>query len=454
MRIAHITDLHLRHHLPGSAPDNTRRSRRSLELLREALQQARRHGADLVALTGDLLDVPAWLARPVPGFIHDPAAFWQQAALRDYQLLRNVLEDSGLPYMVLPGDTDDPMLMAQVFPREDEVRDMSGFRIVSFSDCLYQGRTPRRFLSPRMRWKQLLADQSSPPQIHLQHYLMQDPPGDSQPDVTRQAVGACYEEAPSMLRAITAAGPRVHLMLSGHHHPGTLLSRVEQTWFSAGTALCNWPHRWRMIEVNAGTTPIVTEHEICGSRPRRPVVFLDRDGVINDLPAFYAGPDRMRLLPQTGAAVAALNRVGWAVVVITAQSGVGNGNQPPEIVDATHDVMHRLLAEHGAWVDAIFYSMSAGPDAVLPQYTDLSEAKPNPTLLFRAAEQLHLDLRGAWMVGDRVTDVQTGLNAGVQPMLVRTGLGTTAEAKLHEGNLRAIVVDDLAQAVARIIQES
>jgi histidinol-phosphate phosphatase family protein len=445
MRIAHITDLHLRHHLPGWAPGNARRSREAADLLSAALREARTGGADLVALTGDLLNCPRWLRWPIPGFTLDPAEPWRQATLRDYQLIRRLLDDSGLPYLVTPGECDDPEAMAQVFPLDEHVHDVSGFRVVRFCDCWFEGRVPRRFIPARALWRQMLADAQSPPQIHLQHYPMTPTPGDEP--------GDRYAEADSMLAAMDDAAATVRLCLGGHRDAGSDLVQRGRTSYSTAPALCVWPHRWRMVELtDAGVT--CSDHALAGAPQRRRVVFLDRDGVINDLAAFNAGPERMALLPRTAGAIARLRQAGLVIVVISAQGGVGVGNLPPSIVDATNDVMHRLLAQAGTQVDSVYYSVGAGDHAVLPEFTDLRDAKPNPTLLLRAAEELHLDLATAWMVGDRVTDVQTAHHAGVQPVLVRTGQGAVAQTQLAEKGLSAAVVDDLADAADVILSRT
>ena len=57
----------------------------------------------------------------------------------------------------------------------------------------------------------------------------------------------------------------------------------------------------------------------------RPAVFLDRDGVVIEDAHYLGSPDRVRLVPGAGEAIAALNRAGWLVVIVTNQSGVGRG---------------------------------------------------------------------------------------------------------------------------------
>jgi histidinol-phosphate phosphatase family protein len=442
MRIAHITDLHLRHHLPGTASLNARRSRQMATLFAEALRQARQQGADLVALTGDLLDVPSWLTSPVPGFLMDEPDTWRAAAASDYQLLREMLDECGLPYLVLPGNHDDPSLMGRVFDLRSDTRDVAGHRIARFCDYEHEGHVPRRYVPSRDLFDALMADDSGLPQVHLQHYVITPELNEGYPHT--------YGESAWLRRQIAASG-RVRLCLSGHYHAGTDLIQESGTWFATTPAFCVWPFRWRMYDI-AGDTVTMQPMQQEQSPPSRPVVFLDRDGVINDLPSYRAGVERMRLLPGSGEAVARMQQAGLAQVVITSQSCIGYGIVPEAIVQATHDRMHRLLAEYGGAVDAVYYSQGGGEQAVLPRYVDESDAKPRPTLLLRAAEQLHLDLGHACMVGDRLTDVQTAVNAGITPILVRTGYGARHEAAVRQQHGEAIVVDDLAAAVETILR--
>ncbi len=440
MRIAQITDLHLRHHQPGTAGVNARRSREMPRRFAQALAEAKRQGADLVAVTGDLLDMPGWVMRPGRGFVWDDPAPWMATAEADYRLVKELLDGSGMRYVVLPGNHDLPELMWQVFGRGEDVFDLRGHRIVRFCDEEHECHIARRFLEERRRFDAVLADEQSPPQVHLQHYVLT-------PELN-QGYPHTYAEGQELTRRV-GAGP-VRLCLSGHYHRGTPLMREGNATFAVGPAFCQWPFPWRMYELGAGGV-LMQEHVLEKERgPKRPVVFLDRDGVINDLPSYRTGAEAMRLIPGSGRAIARLNAAGYAVVVITAQSAVGCGYVTEGVVIGVHDKMMRLLAEEGAEVDGIYFSTAAGEKAILERYRDKALCKPQPALLHRAVEELNLTLEGGWMVGDRVTDLQTAVAAGVRPVLVRTGDGQKTEARgdWPEG---VVVEEDLAGAVGRIL---
>ena len=119
MRIAQITDLHLRHFLPGTCPVTARLGRMMPDLLPQALEQIKKQQVDVLVVTGDLLDVPGWVENLPRGFEVDDNQLWAEAAAKDYRLIKKMLDDSRLEYMVLPGNHDLPQAMWQVFDQKD-----------------------------------------------------------------------------------------------------------------------------------------------------------------------------------------------------------------------------------------------------------------------------------------------------------------------------------------------
>ncbi len=156
---------------------------------------------------------------------------------------------------------------------------------------------------------------------------------------------------------------------------------------------------------------------------KRPAVFLDRDGTINEQMGYINHIDRFVLLPGVAAAIGRLNRAGLAVVVVTNQSGLARGYFPPQLLDEVHDRMIRELAVQGASLDGI-YVCPHHPEAKEPQYRRRCDCrKPRTGLIRQAARELNLDLERSFMVGDRWSDLKCAVRAGVCPVLVLTGYG-------------------------------
>ena len=158
--------------------------------------------------------------------------------------------------------------------------------------------------------------------------------------------------------------------------------------------------------------------------PKRPAVFLDRDGTINEEMGYINHLSRFRLLPEAAPAIRRLNEAGLPVVVVTNQSGVARGYFPSSFVDEVLRHLKDLLAQSGARVDAI-YTCQHAPDA------GCSCRKPKPGLLMQAARDLNLDLSRSYLVGDRYADIETAANAGVRGILVLTGYGLGEYEQFH-----------------------
>jgi D-glycero-D-manno-heptose 1,7-bisphosphate phosphatase len=153
----------------------------------------------------------------------------------------------------------------------------------------------------------------------------------------------------------------------------------------------------------------------------RPAVFLDRDGTIIEHVHYLSDPRQVRLLPGAAAAIGRLRAAGYACVVVTNQSAIGRGFITEAQLDAIHDEMNRQLAAAGTGVDGIEFC----PER--PRSKDLTvidhiDRKPGPGMLYRATATLGLNLDASWMIGDMLSDVLAGLNAGCRgSILVRTG---------------------------------
>jgi histidinol-phosphate phosphatase family protein len=142
----------------------------------------------------------------------------------------------------------------------------------------------------------------------------------------------------------------------------------------------------------------------------RPCVFLDRDGTLLEHVHYLKDPALVRLLPDSGAAIRRLRRHGFACVVITNQSQIGNNLLSEAQLADIHKEMYRQLVAEGAMLDAIYYCPAPGRpgDRTTVEHPD---RKPGPGLLIRAAQELGLRLQSSWMIGDMVSDVLAGTNA-------------------------------------------
>lgn len=155
----------------------------------------------------------------------------------------------------------------------------------------------------------------------------------------------------------------------------------------------------------------------------RPAVFLDRDGTINEQMGYINHIDRFVLLPGVGEAIKRLNQAEYAVVVVSNQSGVARGYFPEDLVNRVNQKMRDLLAESGAFLDAVYYCPHH-PSAEVEMYRRQCDCrKPGRGLFLRAQADLGLDLRHSYVVGDRNSDLKAARQIGAGAILVLTGYG-------------------------------
>ncbi len=173
----------------------------------------------------------------------------------------------------------------------------------------------------------------------------------------------------------------------------------------------------------------------CMRRPR-PAVFLDRDGTINRHISFLNNPDRIELLPRAAAAIRLLNERHIPVIVATNQPVIARGEVTHEGLAAIHGRLACLLAAEGAYVNDIFYCPHHPDSGFAGEISALKIPcncrKPAPGLLLAAAARYNLDLTRSVMIGDRLTDVEAGRNAGCKTALIGMGDADFTGASLYE----------------------
>jgi D-glycero-D-manno-heptose 1,7-bisphosphate phosphatase len=184
---------------------------------------------------------------------------------------------------------------------------------------------------------------------------------------------------------------------------------------------------------------------------KRRAVFLDRDGTINIEREFLHRPEEFQFIPGAAQAIRLLKQAGFRVIVVTNQSGIARGYYDEAAVDCLHRYMDEELARFGASIDA-YYFCPHHPEYSIDDNGKACECrKPQAGMLLKAAADFSLDLSASFIIGDKLADVQAGLNAGCRPILVRTGYGAEEATKLSSG---VPVYDDLLTAAMAIVKEA
>jgi len=144
-------------------------------------------------------------------------------------------------------------------------------------------------------------------------------------------------------------------------------------------------------------------------------VFLDRDGVINEVLThrvkFVNKPEDFYLLDGVGEAIHKLNKNGYKVFVVTNQGGIGLGYMKEKMLKKVHQKMKSDLRAFNALIDDIAYCPHK-------PYEGCACRKPKPKMIIDLADKHGIQLSGSYMVGDRKPDIEAGKDAGVKTVLV------------------------------------
>jgi D,D-heptose 1,7-bisphosphate phosphatase len=147
-------------------------------------------------------------------------------------------------------------------------------------------------------------------------------------------------------------------------------------------------------------------------------VFLDRDQTLIHDPGYINHPDQVSLIDGAPEALVELRNLGYVLVVVSNQSAVARGIVTEPVLQEIHGRMEALLAERGARLDRIYYC-PFHPDGTVERYRRPSDCrKPNPGMLLKASEEMGIDLRRSWCVGDSFSDVEAGARAGCRTILI------------------------------------
>ncbi len=130
---------------------------------------------------------------------------------------------------------------------------------------------------------------------------------------------------------------------------------------------------------------------------------------------FCRDPADVRAIPGAAKRLARLRELGWVIVIITNQSGIGRGIITPDQYEAVHA---ELLRQLNGQIDAAYFCADVPPNLT-------SRRKPGIGMVEEAVRDLGLDLGRAYFIGDKKIDVECGRNAGLPSFLVRTGHGAS-----------------------------
>jgi D-glycero-D-manno-heptose 1,7-bisphosphate phosphatase len=173
----------------------------------------------------------------------------------------------------------------------------------------------------------------------------------------------------------------------------------------------------------------------------KPALFLDRDGTIVKEHEYLHKPNNVRLNQNIGSLINACNLINIPVIEITNQSGIGRGYYNWNDFIKTEQEIRKVLLLENAKIDMLcacaFHNDAIGKYKIVNH----SWRKPNAGMLIEAKKSLNIDLNKSWIIGDRLSDIKAGVNAGI-----KGGVYLNAENKnyLSESNFILEYTDSLA----------
>lgn len=188
---------------------------------------------------------------------------------------------------------------------------------------------------------------------------------------------------------------------------------------------------------------------------KKPAVFLDRDGTINEQMGYINHVSRFVILPRVAEAIQLLNRHGYLAIVVSNQSGAARGYFPLPLIDTLHELLNTSLLLRKGRLDGIFYCPHH-PRSVIPELSlDCDCRKPRTGLIDQACSHFDIDMSRSYVVGDRCLDMELAHRCGINGVLVKTGYGrgeveyllpSRAEKPIH-------IAEDLYDAVLWILEK-
>jgi len=155
-------------------------------------------------------------------------------------------------------------------------------------------------------------------------------------------------------------------------------------------------------------------------------VFLDRDGVINEIiyhkeMGIVDSPftvEQFNLLPDVDKAIDRFHNQGFIVIIVSNQPGIAKDHFDIEIFEKIKEKMKNQLGKKGAKLDAEYYCFHH-PEAKINKYKKICNCrKPKPGMILQAVEENNIDISKSWMIGDGINDIQAGHTAGCKTILI------------------------------------
>ena len=144
-------------------------------------------------------------------------------------------------------------------------------------------------------------------------------------------------------------------------------------------------------------------------------VFLDRDGVLNEERNYAYKIEDFKFIKGVFKALKRLQDMGYLLIVVTNQSGINRGYYTKDDFFKITEYMNNRFKKKGIHIDKVYFCPHTPEE-------NCNCRKPKPQMILNAQSEFDIDLKNSWIVGDKISDMIAGLNAGIpNRILVKSG---------------------------------
>lgn len=175
-------------------------------------------------------------------------------------------------------------------------------------------------------------------------------------------------------------------------------------------------------------------------------IFLDRDGVLNQDRVNYAYRlEDFKILPKVPETLQMLKNAGYALIIVTNQSGIAKGIYTKKEVLACYQYLQKQCNN---LIDGHYYA------PYHPNFTESLTRKPDSLMFEKAIAKWKIDVKTSWMIGDKERDILAGLKAGIEGILI-TGQSAKEDLDLSQNSkTRAkLIATSLYDATINILNQ-
>lgn len=145
----------------------------------------------------------------------------------------------------------------------------------------------------------------------------------------------------------------------------------------------------------------------------RPALFLDRDGVINVDRGYVCRREDFEFIDGIFELCRTAKELGYSIFVVTNQAGIGRGYYTEQDFLTLTDWMCDVFEDNGVVLDGVFHCPFHPRHGVGQYKVDSPDRKPGPGMILQAVNKFSIDVAKSVLVGDKASDIEAGIAAGL-----------------------------------------